>query len=68
MLGKDPGYSTERVLWLLIVIRAAVDGERYQSGTQSKDSLKFNGKPQALLPNFAYACGSPLNDFMDHLL
>jgi len=22
----------------------------------------FNGKPQALLPNFAYACGSPLNE------
>jgi len=22
----------------------------------------FNGKPQASLPNFAYACGSPLNE------
>jgi hypothetical protein len=22
----------------------------------------FNGKPQALLPDFAYACGSPLNE------
>jgi hypothetical protein len=22
----------------------------------------FNGKPQALLPEFAYACGSPLNE------
>jgi hypothetical protein len=22
----------------------------------------FNGKPQASLPEFAYACGSPLNE------
>jgi hypothetical protein len=22
----------------------------------------FNGKPQALPPDFAYACGSPLNE------
>jgi hypothetical protein len=24
--------------------------------------LMFNGKPQASLPEFAYACGSPLNE------
>jgi hypothetical protein len=24
--------------------------------------LTLNGKPQALLPDFAYACGSPLNE------
>jgi hypothetical protein len=25
-------------------------------------TTSFNGKPQASLPDFAYACGSPLNE------
>jgi hypothetical protein len=28
----------------------------------------FNGKPQALLLDFAYACGSPLNENDQHTI
>jgi hypothetical protein len=27
----------------------------------SLNGIAFNGRPQALPPDFAYACGSPLN-------
>jgi hypothetical protein len=32
------------------------------TGASNPLIYSFNGKPQALLKNFAYACGSPLNE------
>ena len=60
MRWKSSGDLIERVLWLRFNALAVAAGERYQSSTQSKDGLFFNGRSHALLLDFAYA--SPLNE------
>ena len=69
MRRGNPFDLTEQVLWLRFEVVTEVDGEQYQSRTQSKDVLRsFNGKPKATAASDTVACGLPLNDFMDHLL
>jgi hypothetical protein len=68
MRRGDPNDLTEQVLWLRFSVLTEVDGERYQSRTQSKDyHHSFNGEPQATVASDTVAYGLPLNDFMDHL-
>jgi hypothetical protein len=38
------------------------DGERKRNGNSRLLIESFNGKPRAPLPDFAYTCGSPLNE------